>query len=122
MTNMKNFLTIAHHSADIPPNFLVNPADYLTGAANFLNDASGYFIDAPRYLIAASNSFSDVSYYLTAASNSFSGVSYYLTAAFDFFVTVHANLSVCSLSLMVEASSQTACTDFGDVCHDFGTP
>jgi len=108
MTNMKNFLTIAHHSADIPPNFLVNPADYLTGAANFLNDASGYFIDAPCYLIAA--------------SNSFSGVSYYLTAAFDFFVTVHANLSVCSLSLMVEASSQTACTDFGDVCHDFGTP
>jgi hypothetical protein len=41
MINVNNFLNIAPHSADIPPNFLVNPVNSVTGAAYFMNAAFG---------------------------------------------------------------------------------
>jgi hypothetical protein len=94
MINMNHSLNIAFHTADIPPNFLVNPVNSVTGAAYFMN----------------------------AASDFFAGASYYRIAAVDSVVAMPSNWTVCSLFLMIEAASQTACTDFGDVCHDFGTP
>jgi hypothetical protein len=122
MINVNDSLNIASHLADIPPNFLADPVNSLTGAAYFMNAASGSFAGAPDYLIAAFDSVASMSDYLIAAFDSVAGAPDYRIAAFDSVVAVHSNWTVCSLSLMIDAASQTACTDFGDVCHDFGTP
>jgi hypothetical protein len=118
--NRKNFFTVANHSADIPLSFFIDTVVSVNGVAYFMNATCDFF--GPRFVLsdAASNSFASASYSLTAVSDFFAAASHYRPAAWDSVVTVLSYLTVCSLSLMIDAGFWTACTHFGDVCYDFG--
>ena len=98
MINMKNSRTIADHSAHIPLGFVINPADCGSGRA--------HSVLAELYCRIVVCDSVVVEFYFHIGE--------FDSIAVEFFCR-----SVRSLSGMIGVDSQTGCTGFGDVGHDF---